>query len=90
MARFYGEIRGRGTTSASRTGSQLIEAHVRGWKLGVKVQVRADGDDDWLIVYRTGGSDDPDEKEVLYKAKVSADGQLTEITYAQGIPLWRR
>ena len=57
MAQFYGEIQGnRGV--ASRMGSKKsgIWAHLRGWSVGVKVDVCEQGGRDVCYVYLTAGS----------------------------------
>lgn len=55
MARFYVTAQGnRGETS--RQGSQHIEAHPRGWSVGVRVFGKADGPDDVFDIWATGGS----------------------------------
>lgn len=67
MARFYGTMGGgRGTTSRTGTTNSGLEAHVRGWDVGVMVSARAAhpgryagvGSDDYDVidVYITGGS----------------------------------
>lgn len=59
MAHFIGEIQGnRG--EASRTGSKKsgISAHIRGWNIGVRVNIRHDEESgkDFYTIYETGGS----------------------------------
>lgn len=78
MARFYGEVRGRSRTVASREGSEDsgLRAHLRGWDCGVKIEcsVLTDGRD-VIRVYRTGGSNDPD-REIFVAAWVDGDDTL--------------
>lgn len=62
MSRFYGSVKGeRGT--ATRCGARNIEAHIRGWKEGVRVTgfVNELGEDEFRVEM-TGGSDDPSAK----------------------------
>lgn len=58
MARFYGEIKGQARTTATRRGSKSsgITAHIRGWNIGVRVEIFAVGDRDIVHIYRTSGS----------------------------------
>jgi len=64
MARFYGSIQGnRG--EATRTGARSLSAHVRGWNVGARVVVRDEGDRDVVLVYRTGGSNNPGSRNCL-------------------------
>lgn len=59
MAHFYGSMDGVGKTTRTATGTKNtgLSAHVRGWDLGVYVDLRVDADGkDVIEVYRTGGS----------------------------------
>ena len=66
MARFYGSMKGAAKTEATRTGTPNsgLEAHIRGWRVGVWVGAYVDPETgkDCLIVYRTGGSDSPGQQ----------------------------
>ena len=62
MAHFYGEIQGTAKTIASRTGSAKsgIQAHIRGWNVGVKISCYVDEDGkDCITIYHTKGSNNP-------------------------------
>ena len=59
MAHFIGEVQGnRGGTS--RTGSKKsgMDAHIMGWIIGVRVNIRHDEESgkDFYTIYETGGS----------------------------------
>lgn len=60
MARYYGSLQGnKGEASRMGTPSSGINAHIRGWNVGVKVQIQPDPDDDTkdiVYVWKTGGS----------------------------------
>jgi len=54
MARFYGEITGRAKT-VGRVGTPTsgLEGHLRGWNVGVRVELSVDeNDNDRIEVYR--------------------------------------
>jgi len=62
MSRFYGELWGKARTTATREGTEKsgLEAHLRGWKVGVRVYLDVDDEGrDRIRIYRTGGSTDP-------------------------------
>ena len=40
MARFYGEVYGTRGGKASRMGHAALDAHIRGWNVGVAVRCR--------------------------------------------------
>ena len=65
MARFYASIQGdRGEATRMGTPNSGIQAHIRGWHVGVKVYVDVDEyGDDVVSVYRTGGSNNPQAGE---------------------------
>jgi len=68
MSRFYGTIKGQAKTDASRRGSPNsgLVAHIRGWDIGIRVYCRVDKyGNDSISVFRTGGSNDPDDKQLL-------------------------
>ena len=58
MARFYGEIKGsRGMASRMGTKNSGFYAHIRGWNIGIRVELSVDKDgNDLISVYKTGGS----------------------------------
>lgn len=57
MARFYGTMGGgRGTVSRTGTTNSGLQAHVRGWDVGVMISIRDERDGDAIRIYTTGGS----------------------------------
>ncbi len=58
MARFYGSMTGQARTSATRRGSSSsgMNAHVRGWNAGIRVEAMAREDRDFFEVSLTRGS----------------------------------
>ena len=63
MSQFYAEIQGnRG--QASRCGSKAsgITGHIRGWDVGVRVDVREQAGRDVCYIYLTAGSNGGTEK----------------------------
>jgi len=67
MSRFYGELYGRAGIRVTREGTagSGLTAHARGWNVGVYVICEAEGDKDVIKVYRTGGSNNPDSRELI-------------------------
>lgn len=66
MAHFRGEVRGnRGETS--RLGSKYsgIEVIANGWDMGVKVIMEHEEGIDVARVYKTGGSNNPGQWELI-------------------------
>ena len=59
MAHFYGSMQGnKGEVTRCGTKKSGMTAHIRGWNIGVKVNIRHDketGKDNYTI-YETGGS----------------------------------
>lgn len=63
MSRFYGSIRGIARTEATRRGNKQIAGHIRGWDIGVRVEMSIDENGkDRITVYGTGGSNNPDRQ----------------------------
>ncbi len=77
MARFYGEIKGRAASKATREGDEDsgIEAHIRGYDVGVKVECFKSriSDIDVCKVYMTGGSRNP--KKVMQLGYVESNAK---------------
>lgn len=71
MSHFYVSARGTGKTEATRTGTKKtgIQAHVRGWHVGVEVvgtNYRTyEGLTDVFKIFSTGGSAASDGREYL-------------------------
>lgn len=76
MARFYGSMTGQAKTEATRRGSAKsgVEAHVRGWEVGVRVIIRDVGGVDRLEVYKTSGSNATSRDKLI---AVLWDGRTT-------------
>lgn len=59
MSRFYANIQGnRGEATRMGTATSGMTGHIRGWEVGCRVEMWADGDDDVCAVYLTSGSND--------------------------------
>lgn len=67
MARYYAEVTGSRGTTVSKTDTKNIKGHVRGWDVGVYVEITPDFNTgkDRVRVFRTGGSNRPDFIELL-------------------------
>lgn len=60
MAQFYGSMQGnRGETTHMGTKDSGMEAHIRGWDIGVYVQIHHIDGKDVIKVFKTGGSNNP-------------------------------
>ena len=69
MARFYASIQGnRGQVTRMGSASSGIEGHIRGWNLGVRVEMDTDPatGNDRLTVYRTSGSNKTEMDKEIY------------------------
>ena len=92
MARFYGDIQGhRGEATRMGTPNSGIQAHIRGWNVGARIQASTDPDDqklDRIEVYQTGGSHSPRGPLLLTirdNGSVEASQQLLEMLAAQEV-----
>ena len=58
MSRFYADIQGNhGKATRQGTKTSGITGHIRGWDIGVRVEIYADLQGlDHVVVYRTAGS----------------------------------
>jgi hypothetical protein len=58
MAHFYGEMYGQAKTPATRRGSKTsgLSGHLRGWNIGVRVELTHRDGVDVIEVYQTNGS----------------------------------
>lgn len=60
MARFYGEIKGKAASKATREGDERsgMDAHIRGWNAGIKIECGVDRKtgEDVCRAFATGGS----------------------------------
>jgi len=82
MARFYGSIYGSGKTIAQKAGSKDsgINAHIRGWNIGVNVNLLVDKDDNDIVsINLTGGSNDNFSKKCLGRFKLNKKGTIVKI-----------
>jgi hypothetical protein len=75
MAQFYGEMQGS-KGPASRMGSKQsgLQAHIRGWTVGVAVECQHVGGEDVIDVYFTGGSGAPSRRKLI--ARIHGDGRV--------------
>ncbi len=77
MSRFYGDLSGQAKTVATRRGNTNsgVEAHVRGWDIGVRIEAESDRQDrDTIRLTLTGGSNGNLSGETLLVIKM-VDGQ---------------
>jgi len=66
MAQFYAEIQGnRGKASRMGTKSSGMWCHIRGWDVGIRIDLEHVNGRDRLTVSRTGGSHSPYPVEIL-------------------------
>ena len=81
MARFYASIQGnRGEASRMGTTGSGIAGHVRGWSAGVRVECRADCDDNDVVeVSITDGSNGSRGRACL-EIRPSANGGPSVVT----------
>lgn len=81
MARFYGTVKGKAASVASREGTEQtgIMSHTGGWDVGIRVvcHVRQDsvaGKLDECLVHLTGGSNNPQSIRQLAVAESNPEG----------------
>tara|TARA_Y100000310_G_scaffold108845_1_gene107224 strand:+ start:285 stop:503 length:219 start_codon:yes stop_codon:yes gene_type:complete len=66
MAQFMGELEGnRGMASRLGTKSSGLWGHLRGWNVGVKVDLSHTEEGDKITIWKTGGSNSPSTTELL-------------------------
>ena len=67
MAHFYGSIKGCAKTEGTRRGTKKtgLSAHVRGWDVGVRVELAHVAGVDVVTVFRTGGSNGAESSALL-------------------------
>jgi hypothetical protein len=58
MAQFYATVRGSRETEVTKTGTKIsgMSAHIRGWRIGARIEIRHIDGKDEVVVYQTGGS----------------------------------
>ena len=71
MAQFYANIKGnRGEATRMGTKDSGLQAHLRGWDIGVEVRlIHLDGVDR-IEVWTTGGSNNPDPVGLVYSLQL--------------------
>lgn len=64
MAHFYGEIKGQAKTTAGKIGSikSGLNAHIRGWDIGCRIECKCEDGQDIIKIYKTGGSNNSHEQ----------------------------
>jgi hypothetical protein len=66
MSRFYATVKSEKKSLATKCGVSKLEAHVRSWDHGIKVNYWVDEDGQTLCqVFLTGGSDKPDTMKLI-------------------------
>jgi hypothetical protein len=83
MSRFYGTMQGsRGETSRQGTAASGLSGHIRGWNVGGRVEMRADGEEDTAELFVTRGSNGY-TSELIAQAHTDENGS-TRVT----VPKW--
>ena len=76
MSRFYASIQGsRGEATRQGSPNSGIRGHIRSWDTGVQVYIAAEGDNDRIQVYLTGGSKSPSDKVCLLDKTFDIHGE---------------
>lgn len=66
MARFYANVQGsRGEATRMGTPASGITAHIRGWDVGIQVDIQDVNGSDVCYVYKTGGSNGRVSRELI-------------------------
>lgn len=66
MARFYGSMQGnRGVVTRIGTPSSGISGHLRGWDVGVRIEIQDVDGHDVIRVYQTDGSNGSQSSDKL-------------------------
>lgn len=82
MSRFYGDLQGsRGQAARCGTPNSGISSHVRGWDIGIRVDVTADGPTDKVNVSLTGGSNYPSSVSLFTVSDSNRDLDGTPNTF---------
>lgn len=78
MSRFYGDLTGQARTTATRRGSASsgVSAHIRGWGIGVRVNVHDEDGRDVVSVTLTGGSNSTGMKRCLGSWVLGDNGEV--------------
>lgn len=73
MALYYGEIKGRARTLATRIGYKRIQSHVRTWTHGIETDYSKNDDGSIQVrVYETGGSDNANRRKLILDKRVES------------------
>lgn len=72
MPKFYGSIKGKAKTMATRSADKVIVGHIRGWDHGIRVIGYHEDDEDCFDVYLTKGSNEPNTQMLI--CRVIGDG----------------
>jgi hypothetical protein len=86
MARFYGTMEGAAKTPVSRIGhvSSGVRAHLRGWDVGIQIDVGPDiHDRDQASIFLTKGSNNPSERP-LATVRRTEEGFIVHIMRPDG------
>ena len=88
MAHFYGEISG-GRSSVSRTGhkSSGFEGHLRGWGMGVRVELSHRDGKDIAEIYSTGGSNARTSELLIATITSGKDGPEIVLHQEEGVKI---
>lgn len=74
MARFYGSMQGtRGQATRMGSAKSGFDAHIRGWTVGVRVQLRDEEGHDVVYIYETGGSNGHSSERLIAKLTSAKD-----------------
>ena len=76
MARFYAAIRGnRGEATRMGTASSGLDAHIRGWGIGARVEMDVDPETgtDRVTIWRTGGSNRCGDSKLVYQETLNVE-----------------
>lgn len=69
MARFYGTIRGKAQTTATRIGTvnSGMYAHIRGWNFGAAIRLdTTENDEDHIAIFLTSGSKNENSSKCIW------------------------
>ena len=85
MAQFYGEIQGnRGVATRMGSKDSGFYAHIRGWNVGVRVQLYHENGVDYVEVYETGGSTGRKAERKIASFTDTSDGLRKNVPYRKG------
>ena len=74
MAQFYANIQGNhGESTRMGTKDSGLHAHLRGWDIGVKVEIVHIAGVDIIEVWSTGGSNNPEIRNLVYSTAAETE-----------------